>query len=178
MAEKAAWDFMSTYDGPTTLTTILPGAVFGPILSTGNLGSVQIIARMIGGRMPGVPRIGLEIVDVRDLADIHIRAMTSDAAAGQRLLATGEFTWMREMAQSLKSGLGTAGEKVSTRQPPDFAVRISARFDHSLRAIIVSLGRRNRHSTDRAKRVLGWQARPAAQTVVDCARSLIDHNAA
>lgn len=173
VAEKAAWDFMAGYDGPTTLTTILPGAVFGPIMSAADLGSVQIVARMVGGKLPGSPRIGLEIVDVRDLADIHIRAMTSPAAAGQRFLATGEFTWMREMARTLRAGLGAAGTRVSTRQLPDVVVRLTALFDRSLRAIIVSLGRRNRHSTAKAERVLGWRPRPAAETVLDCANSLI-----
>jgi dihydroflavonol-4-reductase len=173
VAEKAAWDFIAGYGGPTTLATILPGAVFGPIMSIGNLGSVRIVERMVKGAMPGTPRIGLEIVDVRDLADIHILAMTSPDAAGQRFLATGDFVWMREMAQALRASLGAAGAKVPTRQLPDFVVRITALFDRSLRAITVSLGRRNRHSTDRAKRILGWQPRPATVTVVDCARSLI-----
>ena len=173
VAEKAAWDFMAEQPGPTTLTTILPGAVFGPILSTGNLGSVRIVERMVRGAMPGTPRIGLEVVDVRDLADLHLRAMTSPDAAGERFLATGEFIWMREMAQVLRADLGAAGSKVPTRQLPDFLVRFTALFDRSLRAITVSLGRRNRHSTDKAKRLLGWQPRPAAETVVACARSLI-----
>ena len=173
MAERAAWDFMASYQGPTTLTTILPGAVLGPILSAENLGSVRIVQRMVGGSMPGVPRIGLEIVDVRDLADIHIRAMTSPDAAGQRFLATGEFVWMREMAAALRAGLGPDGAKVPTRQLPDFVVRATALFDASLRAITVSLGRKNRHSADKAKRLLGWQPRPAAETVVGCAQSLI-----
>jgi nucleoside-diphosphate-sugar epimerase len=174
VAERAAWDFIDSYEGPTTLTTILPGAVFGPILSAGTLGSVRIIARMVQGRMPGSPRIGLEIVDVRDLADIHLRAMTSAEAAGQRFLATGEFTWMREMARTLRGGLGEKGSRVSTRQLPDVVVRLTSIFDTSLRSITVSLGRRNRHSTEKANRVLGWQPRPAAETVLDCANSLLD----
>ncbi len=174
VAEKAAWDYMASQDSATSLTTILPGAVFGPILTTSNLGSVQIIARMVTGKMPGTPRIGLEVVDVRDLADLHIRAMTSPEAAGQRFLGTGEFVWMREIAQALKAGLGTDGAKVPTRQLPDFLVRISSVFDHQLRPIVISLGRRNRHSTAKAERVLGWHARPAAETVVACAKSLID----
>lgn len=173
VAEKAAWAFMEDQDGPTSLTTILPGAVFGPILTASNLGSVQIIARMVSGKMPGTPRIGLEVVDVRDLADIHLRAMAAPEAAGQRFLATGEFVWMREIAAALKAGLGEAGAKVPTRQLPDFVVKISALFDKSLRSIVVSLGRRNRHSTDKARKVLGWQSRPAAETVVACAQSLL-----
>ena len=178
LAEKAAWDFMAGYDGPMTLATILPGAVFGPILTTNTLGSVGIVARMVQGKMPGTPRIGLEVVDVRDLADVHIEAMVSPAAAGQRFLATGEFIWMRDMARALRSSLGPAGHRISTRQLPDFAVRFSARFlDHSLRAITPALGRRNRHSTEKARRLLGWQPRPAAEVVVDCARSLIERKA-
>ncbi|GAA0390129.1 hypothetical protein Acor_46750 [Acrocarpospora corrugata] len=131
---------------------------------------------MIGGGLPGSPRIGLEIVDVRDLADIHIRAMTAPEAAGQRFLATGEFTWMRQMATILRDGLGDAGSKVPTRQLPDFLVRLTAIFDKPLRSITVSLGRRNRHSTEKAENVLGWRPRPAAQTILDCARSLLAHD--
>jgi len=175
VAEKAAWDFMASHDGPMTLTTILPGAVFGPILSPDSIGSVRIIERMLKGSMPGSPRIGLEIVDVRDLADVHVRAMISPEAAGQRFLATGEFTWMKEMARTLRDGLGPAGAKVSTRQLPDWLVRLTSVFDPSLRDITVSLGRRNRHTTQKAEGLLGWRPRPSAPTVIDCANSLIAH---
>jgi dihydroflavonol-4-reductase len=177
LAEKAGWDFMAGYDGPTQLTTVLPGAVFGPILSAGNLGSVAIIARMMRGDLPGAPRIGLEVVDVRDLADLHIRAMLYPDAAGERFLGTGEFVWMREIAQTLRAGLGPAGTKIATRQIPDFLVRLSALRDRQLRSITISLGRRNRHTTEKARRVLGWTPRPAAQTVLECAASLLAHQA-
>lgn len=179
LAERAAWDFMAEQGGPTELTTVLPGAVFGPILSTGTVGSVDIVRRMLTGAMIGVPRIGFEIVDVRDLADVHIRAMTEPAAAGERFLATGEFTWMAQMASTLRDGLGSQARKVRNLRIPDFAVRLAARFgDASLREITPALGRRNRHSTDKARRLLGWQPRPAAETVLDCGRSLLEHGVA
>jgi len=179
LAERAAWDFMAEHGGPTDLTTVLPGAVFGPILSTSTIGSVDIVRRMLAGAMPGVPRIGFEIVDVRDLADVHIAAMTAPAAAGERFLATGEFTWMAQMARTLRDGLGSDAKKVRTFQIPDFTVRLAARFgDRSLREIIPALGRRNRHSTDKARQLLGWQPRPAEQAVLDCARSLLEHDVA
>lgn len=178
LAERAAWDFMAAYDGPTELTTVLPGAVFGPILATSTIGSVGIVQRMLSGGMAGVPRIGLEIVDVRDLADVHIRAMTSPQAAGERFLATGEFLWMRDMALALREELGADAARVSTRQVPDLAVRFAARFrDPSLREITPALGRRNRHTTAKARRVLDWQPRSARETVVDCGRSLLAHGA-
>ncbi|WP_272949104.1 NAD-dependent epimerase/dehydratase family protein [Kribbella pittospori] len=175
LAEKAVWDFMEGYDGPTQLTTVLPGAVFGPILTSDNVGTTQIIQRMLMGKMPGTPKIGLEVVDVRDLVELHIRAMVAPEAAGQRFLGTGEFVWMREIAAALKEALGPQAAKVPTRQLPNFMVRLAAITDPSLRAITISLGRRNRHSTEKAERVLGWKARPAAQTVVECAQSLIAH---
>ena len=179
LAERAAWDFMSGSTGPTELVTVLPGAVFGPILTTGTIGSVGIVARMLSGKMRGIPRIGLEIVDVRDLADVHIRAMTSPDAAGQRFLATGEFIPMAEMARVLREDLGTDGRSVPTRQVPDVVVRFAARFlDRSLREITPALGRRNRHTNEKARRVLGWAPRPARETVLDCARSLIAHGVA
>ncbi|MGW7608821.1 NAD-dependent epimerase/dehydratase family protein [Streptomyces sp. NPDC054766] len=178
LAERAAWDFMADHDGPTELTTVLPGAVFGPVLTTQGIGSVGIVARMLSGEMSGIPRIGLEVVDVRDLVDAHIRAMTSPEAGGQRFLATGEFIWMAEMARMLREELGPEGSRVSIRQVPDFAVRLLARFkDPSLREITPALGRRNRHSIEKARRLLDWQPRPARRTVVDCARSLIAHGA-
>lgn len=175
LAEKAVWDVMEGYDGPTELTTVLPGAVFGPILAADNVGTTQIIQRMLTGKMPGTPKIGLEVVDVRDLVDLHIRAMVAPEAAGQRFLGTGEFVWMREIAAALKDALGPQAARVPTRQLPNFMVRLAAITDPSLRAITISLGRRNRHTTAKAERVLGWKARPAAQTVVECAQSLIAH---
>ncbi|TCC38660.1 NAD-dependent epimerase/dehydratase family protein [Kribbella speibonae] len=178
LAEKAVWDFMATYDGPTELTTVLPGAVLGPILSADNVGTTRIVQRMLAGRMPGTPRIGLEVVDVRDLVDLHVRAMLAPEAAGERFLGTGEFVWMREIAAALKDALGAQAAKVPTRELPNFVVRLASITDPSLRALTISLGRRNRHTTAKAERVLGWKARPAAQTVVECAESLISHGVA
>jgi nucleoside-diphosphate-sugar epimerase len=91
LAERAARDFMSSAGGTTEFTTVLPGAVFGPILSAENLGSVQIIQGLLKGQPAARPRLGFWVVDVRDLADLHIRAMTSQAAAGQRFIAAGQF---------------------------------------------------------------------------------------
>jgi nucleoside-diphosphate-sugar epimerase len=175
LAEKAAWEFTASRATAPELVTVLPGAVLGPILSTATIGSVGIIARMLSGAMPRVPRIGLEVVDVRDLVDLHLLALESPAAAGQRFLGTGEFIWMREIAQLLHSGLGPAAARVSTRGVPDFAVRLAAWRDPALREIAPALGRRSRHSTAKAHELLGWRPRPAADAVLDCARSLREH---
>lgn len=172
VAEQAAWHFMADAPGTTTLATVLPGAVFGPLLAGGSRGSVEVIARLMEGRVPGTPRIGFEVVDVRDLADLHVRAMASPDAAGQRFIGAGEFLWMADIARELRTGLGEAASKVPVRRLPDVAVRLLARFDPGVRAIAPYLGRRHLHSAEKAHRVLGWQPRPAAETLVSCARSL------
>ncbi|MFD9699745.1 NAD-dependent epimerase/dehydratase family protein [Lentzea sp. NPDC059081] len=160
LAERAAWDFMR--DKETSLVTILPGAVFGPVQSHDNLGSVQVIGRMLDG-MPGVPRVGLNIVDVRDVADLHVRAMTSPEAAGERFIAVNEHMWMHEVAREIGA---------SDRVLPDLLLRVSSVFNKELRSLVPMLGRRFTYSHDKASRVLGWDPRPAAVTVKECAESL------
>ncbi|HEX4356378.1 MAG TPA: NAD-dependent epimerase/dehydratase family protein [Pseudonocardia sp.] len=174
VAEQAAWDFIRERGGATTLATVLPGAVFGPLLDPANRGSVQVIERLLRG-MPGTPRIGFEVVDVRDLADLHVRAMVAPDAAGRRYIGAGEFRWMSEIAGELRAGLGAAAAKVPTRTLPDFAVRVLARFDPGVRALAPYLGRRHLHSSALALESLGWRPRPAAETVTDCGASLLAH---
>jgi nucleoside-diphosphate-sugar epimerase len=177
LAEKAAWELMQDSAAATTLATVLPGAVFGPILATDNIGSVAVIGRMLSGAMPGTPRIGLEVVDVRDLVDLHLRAMTAPEAAGQRFLGTGEFMWMADIAKVLRASLGPEAAKVPKRVLPNVVVRMLARSRPELRGIMPGLGRKNRHSTAKAEQLLGWTRRPTSETIVDCARSLISHGA-
>jgi len=177
LAELAAWQFMREYQGPTTLTTILPGAVLGPVLNAQNLGSVQVVGRLLQGRVPGNPRLGFSVVDVRDVADMHIRAMTSSQAAGQRFIATGEFMWMSDISRILRAKLGSSASKVPTRALPDVVLRFMSLFDPALRAVTPSLGRQHRHSSQKAQRLLGWQPRPGATTVLDCAESLFAQHA-
>lgn len=173
LAERAAWDFMASHGGTTELTTILPGAVFGPVLSKDNLGSVQIIDRMLQGRPPGLPRLGFWIVDVRDLADLHIRAMTAPQAAGQRFLAAGDFMWMQEVAQTLRDKLGEKAARVPRRRMPDLVFKMMALVVPQLRMFTPELGRKLNLSTTKARRVLGFAPRSAQATIVACAESLL-----
>jgi dihydroflavonol-4-reductase len=177
MAEKAAWDFMRTCDCGMALTTILPGAVFGPALSTHSLGSMQVIERLLQGRVPATPRLAFEVVDARDLADLHIRAMESELAAGERLLAVGELMWMSDIAHSLREHLGPLASKVPTRALPDFVFRLLSLLDPSLRAMAPRLGREIRHTSQKARALLGWQPRSAVITLIDGARSLLQRAA-
>ncbi len=171
MAELAAWDFMK--DKQTEFVTVLPGAVFGPVLNKGDLGSVAIIASMLQGRPSVVPQIALWIVDVRDLADLHIRAMTAPNATNQRFLATGEMMWMVDIAKTLRARLGKNGRKAPRRELSNFAARALALFVPQLRLLISELGRRNEVTSGKARKLLGFAPRPAVDTIVDCANSLM-----
>ena len=171
IAERAAWDYIATTDGMTSLTTILPGAIFGPPLGAQSAdGSVEVIARMLRG-MPGVPRIGLQVVDVRDVASLHVLALSSPEARGRRFIAVGGFLWMQEVGALLRT-LGPAGRRAPLRELPDWLVRVMARVQPPLRALVPMLGRRYTYSTA-AARSLGWEPRDAETTVLDTARSII-----
>ena len=173
LAERAAWDFMADHAGPIILTTILPGAVFGPVLTTENLGSVQIIQRLLEGRPAGIPRLGFWVVDVRDLAELHIRAMIAPEAAAQRFIAAGDFMWMERDRNDAAIEARQSGRKVPTRRLPDLVFRLLSLFIPVLRTLAPSLGRKNSVTSAKARRVLGFSPRPATTTVVDCAESLL-----
>jgi nucleoside-diphosphate-sugar epimerase len=171
LAERAAWAVMETLPG-MSLAVVNPAMVIGPVMSAEGLGSVQVVQRLLNGSMPGAPRLGFNIVDVRDVADLHIRAMLAPEAAGQRFIAAGEFMWMAEMAKVLRDGLGSRGLRTPTRPLPDMVVRLLALFDPTLRTVTPSLGRRKEFSSRKAQEQLGWSARPAAASILECAESL------
>jgi dihydroflavonol-4-reductase len=177
LAERAAWDFMAGHTGRTSLATILPGAVFGPVLTKANRGSVQIIQRLLEGRPAAIPRLGFWIVDVRDLAELHIHAMTASEAAANRFIAAGDFMWMEDIASTLRLKLGKRAGKVPTRRLPNLVFRLSSLFVPVLRSFVSSLGRKNELTAAKARRMLGFSPRPATTTIVDCAESLLRENA-
>jgi nucleoside-diphosphate-sugar epimerase len=173
IAEQAAWDFMKRHGNATTLVTVAPNTVIGPVLSSHLSFSVQSISRLLDGSAPAIPNFGFSYVDVRDIADLHVRAMTAPSAADHRILGAGTFLWYSEVANILRERLGSAAHKVPTRVLPDAFVKLLALFDPSLRPILPELGVRRVYSGKLAKELLGWSARPIAESIVDCANSLI-----
>ena len=173
LAERAAWDLVNSSAGATTLSTVNPSMVVGPVLSRDFSASVQVVERLLSGKVPGLPRLGFSFVDVRDVADLHVRAMTAPEAAGQRFIAARDFAWMADVAALLRASLGEAASKVPTRRVPDFVLRFAALFDRSLASVTPRLGERRAFSSAKAQRVLGWRPRPVEEAVLDCARSLI-----
>lgn len=173
IAERAAWDLIAKQSGSTSLAVVNPTLVLGPVLSRDFSGSVQVVERLMAGRVPGVPRLGFNIVDVRDVADLHIRAMVGEAAAGERFIAAGAWAWMSEMADMLRTRLGAEAAKVPTRKAPDFLLRLVGLVDREVGSVAGSLGRKRDHTSAKAQEVLDWRPRPTEETVVDCARSLL-----
>jgi len=173
LAERTAWDLIGEAGGRTTLATVNPALVIGPVLSNDFSDSVQVIERLLTGRMPGLPRLGFNIVDVRDVADLHIRAMIAPAAAGQRFIAAGRHAWMADLAAILRANLGEAAARVPTRKAPDIAVRFASLFDKDLQFVTPSLGLRRDFTSAKAQELLGWRPRALEETVLDCASSLV-----
>ena len=173
LAERAAWELIDASAGATTLATVNPSMVVGPVLSRDFSASVQVVERLLSGKVPGLPRLGFSFVDVRDVADLHVRAMTAPQAAGQRFIAARDFAWMEDLAALLRASLGDAARKVPTRRVPDFVLRFAALFDKSLASVAPRLGERRAFSSAKAQSVLGWRPRPVEEAVLDCARSLI-----
>jgi dihydroflavonol-4-reductase len=171
IAERAAWDLVEEKGARDCLAVVNPGAILGPTLSDDHSFSLQAVERLLKG-MPGIPRIGFSFVDVRDVVDLHLRAMTAPEAAGERFIAAGPFLWMSEVAKVLREGLGEAAAKVPKRSLPDWLVRIAARFDPGIRSIVNQLGVRLEYSSEKSEARLGWRPRPAEETILDTSRSL------
>src|SRR5258708_788745 len=149
-------------------------AVFGPVLGPDYSTSVLLIQRLMSGGLPGSPRLSFGVVDVRDVADLHIRAMTHPAAKGERFLATaGDFMLIRDIAMVLKQRMGAAGDKVPTRQLPNWLLRVAALRDPAVRQILPELGKLKNGSNEKSKRVLGWTPRSSEEAIVSTAESLL-----
>ena len=117
--------------------------------------------------MPGTPKVAYGLVDVRDVADLHVRAMTAPEAAGERFLALGEdFRWISEIGEWLREALPDRAKKIPKRELPSLLVRVAARFDGSLRQLTPELGVRKRATNEKAKRLLGWTPRTDREAAV------------
>jgi dihydroflavonol-4-reductase len=173
LAERAAWDFVA--DGGPELAVVNPVGVYGPVLAEDYSTSIELVSRLMKGKMPGLPPLSYSVVDVRDVADLHVRAMTDPAAAGERFLAvTGEPMSVAVMSSVLRERLGERARKVPTRRVPAWAVRLSAIFDPAVRIVVPELNKAKPASGEKARRMLGWAPRSREDAVVATAESLIE----
>jgi nucleoside-diphosphate-sugar epimerase len=174
LAERAAWDFIAREGGSLELSVVNPVGVFGPVLGPDYSTSILLVQRLMDGAMPGCPRLYFGIVDVRDVADLHVRAMTHPAANGERFLAVaGDFMSMVDVAKVLKHRMGTSARRVPTRQLPNWLVRLAALRDPAVGQILPELGKVKNATNAKAKRVLGWAPRSREEAIVATAESLV-----
>jgi nucleoside-diphosphate-sugar epimerase len=174
LAERAAWDFVAAEGSGLELSVVNPTGVFGPILGPDFSTSIQLVKRLLEGDMPGLPQVSFGIVDVRDVADLHRRAMAEPAAAGERFLAlAGDFMTVAEIAAVLRERMGADASKVPTRVLPNWLVRLVSRFDSSVKQIVPELGKARQASNAKAKSLLGWAPRSNEDAIAATGESLL-----
>jgi nucleoside-diphosphate-sugar epimerase len=174
LAERAAWDFVAKEGGALELSVVNPVGVFGPVLGPDYSTSILLVQRFMDGAVPGCPQLYFGVVDVRDVADLHLRAMTDPAARGERFLAVaGDFMSMLDIAKVLKSRMGAAATRVPTRQLPNWLVRLAALRDPAVKLIVPELGTIKNATNAKARSVLGWRPRSNEESIVATAQSLL-----
>ena len=175
IAERAAWDFIAREGGTLELSVVNPVGVFGPLLGDDLSTSVFLLKMLLDGALPACPRVAFGVVDVRDVADLHLRAMTDPAAKGERFLAVaGPCMSLHEISQLLRRELGPIAHRVPTRELPDWVVRLIAVFSRQARQIVSELGKPKSVSFEKAQHILGWAPRSNQECILATAKSLND----
>ena len=121
LAERAAWDWIAEHRDGMDLAVVNPVGIWGPVLGKDYGTSAEMIVRLVNGQLPGVPQISFGVIDVRDVASLHLLAMTSPKASGQRFIAVSDegVVWAKYVAERIKARLGERGKKVPTRAIPN-----------------------------------------------------------
>ncbi len=173
IAERAAWDFIAREGGGVELATVNPVGIFGPLLGPDFATSILLVKRLLDGSVPGCPKLNFGVVDVRDVADLHVRALSDPAAKGERFLAVaGDFMSIKDMALALKARLGAAAARVPTRELPNWLVRAVALFDPQVRQLTPELGVSKNATSAKAQALLRWSPRPREEALVATAETL------
>ena len=172
LAERAAWDFVAK-ETSLELSVVNPVGVFGPVFGPDYATSILIVQRLLDGSVPGLAKLTFGAVDVRDVADLHVRAMTHPAANGERFLAVaGDFMTMVELARVLKDRLGPLAKRVPLRELPNWVLRVVALGDATVRQVVPELGKFKNATSAKAQRVLGWAPRSREDAVAATGESL------
>jgi len=175
IAERAAWDFIEKEGKGMELVVVNPVGVFGPVIGKDVGTSVQVVKKLMDGSIPGCPQVTMGAVDVRDIADLHIRAMIDPKAKGERFIGVtdnGVISFI-DIARTIKAKRPQNAKKVPTIQIPNFLMRVAAWFDSSVRQVLPELGRTMEISNEKAKTQLGWTPRSTEESIVDTVDSLV-----
>jgi len=177
LAERAAWEFIDSPENKTgmELVSVNPSNVFGPVLDNRHHTSTEWFRTLLRREIPGLTRTQLNLVDVRDVVEMITQAVSTPSAAGKRFIANGASIPLEEFASILHRHFASRGYRVPTRLLPDWLVRFFAIFIPKTRPVVEAMGWTYSLSTEQARSILGWQARPYEGTIVEMAESLIEH---
>ncbi|MBK1896197.1 SDR family oxidoreductase [Chryseobacterium paridis] len=174
ISEKAAWDFIQNEGNGMELSVVNPTGVLGPVLADDFSHSIQNMKQMLNGDMKACPKIISGYVDVRDVADLHFKAMTMPQANGERFIAVaGEGFSLIDIANVLRKNLGKKAEKVPTKELPNWFIKLLALFNPKLKSVAPYLGMIKRASSEKAIKMLGWTPRSTEEAILATANSLI-----
>lgn len=175
IAERAARDWMGSDGGDMEFVSVNPALVLGPVESADFSASVQVVKQMLSGAIPLAPDLGFAIVDLRDVADLHVKCVEEPGLAGERFIAAGRFYKMIEVAQVIRDNLPPEHTgKVPTKVMPKLLAHVLALFNPSVRSIKNELGKTRNCDASHALERLGWKTRDETVSIVDCAKSLIE----
>lgn len=175
LAERAAWDFVNSPEGAgLELAAINPAMVLGPALSPDVSPSLQLITQLMGKKLPALPRLAFAIIDVRDVAAAHIRAMTTPQAAGKRFILADKTIWAHELADILRQAFPDRAKSIPTRYIPDLVVRLMALFNPTLKQVTQNLGECRRFSHEQLETLLGITPISAEDAAISSAKSMIE----
>ena len=171
LKEKAAWDFVEKNDS-IKLTTILPSVVLGPgIGKPVRRGSMELFMMFSKKEMPVAPPLKMGIVDVRDVAKMHIAALENNESIGKRVILAEDTYWMKDFCKMLND----LGHNAPTFSPPVFFVKFMANFDKTIKPVKPLLGVDIRFNTEIAKSVLKYDPIPIEKTLKDTSDFIASH---
>lgn len=177
IAERAAWDYVDNLPAESrfAFAVVNPGLVLGPVLDSDYGTSGEVVRKLMKHELPGCPDVGWAMVDVRDVADAHVAAMTNPHANRKRFIVANAQASMIDVARILKDNFSSRGYKIPVRRLPNWLVRFAAIFDKTTRLVLQELGYRRQVTSARAEKVLSWKPRPLEEMVVSMGESLIEH---
>ncbi len=176
ISERAARDWIAEHGAGMEFVSVNPAMVLGPVDDADFSPSVEAVKQVLNGSMPMAPDLGFAIVDTRDCADLHVRCLEEPGLAGERFLAAGRFMKIIDIAEVLRARLPSEHtRKVPTKVMPNWMVSMLALVNPGVRSIRNEIGKTRNVDASHARERLGWETREVEESIVDCAKSLIDH---
>lgn len=173
VAERASRDWIAAEGGDMEFASVNPAAVFGPLLSDDLSTSIEVVKQLLEGKVPMCPDVGFGIIDVRDVADMHYRALTAEGIRDERFVCSGPFLKFIDVAQILTANLGEQARKVPTRKMPDWLLKLLAIVRPELKQVVAELGNVRGGNSRHAMQRLGWTMRAPEEAILATARDLL-----